>query len=343
MNTSILEHFHKQAYWCRKLGSPLTGDVVEALAHTLDTTSETGMRILSWAGDPEQDALSIRIAGGMHALARRRSDAELSAFYRGEGGDAAEIVPRVVAENDLLLSHWLNLPPQTNEVARSGALWPGIMTIAQRFGSNIELLELGASAGLNLNLDRFSYDLAGIQAGDATSIVRICPEWSGGSPPVTPVNVVSRVGVDRDPVNLANSTEVEKLTSFVWAGMSQRMNLIESAIALAIQYPPHVEQGDLVDWMEAQLEKPQPAGVTRVFFHSVVFQYISKAARTTVEKLLSQAGERATTECPLARLQMEMIKFDSPLQLRLQSWPGSGRVETLAYVHPHGTKVNWVY
>ena len=278
----------------------------------------------------------------MHALARRGTEPALSAVYGALGGDLAAVLPEVVARHDDWLAAWIQRVPQTNEVARAGVLWPGLMEIARRFGPDMELLELGASAGLNLNLDRFAYDLGGAKAGDPVSPVQIAPEWSGPPPALSPVNIVSRIGVDCDPVDLTDPAEVERLTAFVWAGMTDRMARLEGALALAKAHPPHVEKADLVDWLAARLALPQAAGVTRVVFHSIVFQYIPEASRVQVEELLAEAGERATRERPLARLQMEMLAFGEAPELRLQTWPGDVAHELLARVHPHGTKIGWV-
>ena len=262
--TTGYDHLIKQAKWCRVLGSPLTADVLETLTKTLTDETITGTRILNWPGDADADAISMRIGGGLHALARRGSDPELSAFYQSGSGDLPGILTRTIAEHDSWLSSWLDRPPQTNEVARAGALWPGIVEIARRFGPDIELLELGASAGLNLNLDHFSYDLGGVTSGNPASPVQIKPQWTGSSAPSAPVNIVARAGVDRDPVDFTNPAEVERLTAFVWVGMEDRMARIEGALALARTHPPHVEQADLVDWLRARQGTPQAAGVTRV-------------------------------------------------------------------------------
>lgn len=342
MMTSGIEHLVKQAGWSRTLGSPLTADVIAILAETLTEETETGRRIRHWPGNADDDAVSMRIAGGIHALARRGTDPELTALYKGAGGDPSKIIPRIVSEHDDFLSKWLDRPPQTNEVARAGVLWPGMMEIARRFGSAMEWLELGSSAGLNLNMDRFAYDLGGVRAGDETSRVKIRPEWVGSPPACAAVNVVDRVGVDLDPVNLSDPAEVERLTSFVWVGMAERMARIEGAIAIAEEHPPRVQCGDLVEWLEARLRLPQKPGVTRVVFHSITFQYIPEAARSKVEELLHVAGQQATAERPLARLQMEMVEFGKPIHLSLQCWPGGGALETLAHVHPHGTKIGWL-
>ncbi len=340
--TSGYDHMIKQAGWCRVLGSPFTGDVLETLANTLSRDTETGRRLLDWPGDADDDAISMRIGGAFHALARRGTEPALTALYATQAGDLAGLLPGIVETHDGWLSTWLNRPPQTNEVMRSAALWPGLMEIARRFGPDMELLELGSSAGLNLNLDRFGYDLGGVRAGDPASPVQIVPEWDGPPPALAPVNIIARAGVDRDPVDLTDPAEVERLTAFVWVGMAERMARLEGALALARAHPPQVGKADLVDWLAARLALPQAAGVTRVVFHSIVFQYIPEQSRTRVEELLAEAGAKASAERPLARLQMEMIDFGRAPELRLQCWPGGGAHETLAHVHPHGTKIGWV-
>ena len=60
----------------------------------------------------------------------------------------------------------MTLPPQTNEVGRSGIVWPAMMAIANETGVSLRLLEVGASGGLNLQMDRFAYRFGGREAGD---------------------------------------------------------------------------------------------------------------------------------------------------------------------------------
>lgn len=64
MSDAILNvAFRIQAAGCRTMGSPLTADLLDALARILDHGSRTGARILDWPGDPMADALKLRIAG----------------------------------------------------------------------------------------------------------------------------------------------------------------------------------------------------------------------------------------------------------------------------------------
>ena len=76
----------------------------------------------------------------------------------------------------------------------------GLLTIAARFPLPMQLYELGASAGLNLLLDRFEYDLGGLRCGSLSGPLQLKPRWKGGSPPDTDVSIVGRRGVDRDTI-----------------------------------------------------------------------------------------------------------------------------------------------
>ena len=70
MNEKIREGFEWQIVACRSLGSPLTSGVLAGVLAAADETTRTGRRILDWPGDPKLDAMMLRIAGGLNALAR---------------------------------------------------------------------------------------------------------------------------------------------------------------------------------------------------------------------------------------------------------------------------------
>jgi hypothetical protein len=104
-----------------------------------------------------------------------------------------------------------------------------------------------------------------------------------------------------------------------------------------------VDRADGADWIEARLAEPQDAGVTRIVDHSIALQYFPAARRTRVIDAIKAAGARATADRPLAWLSMEFTaEVTSHAVLRLQTWPGTGELESLAHVHPHGAKITWL-
>lgn len=344
----IAAAFARQAGFCRALAAPLTAAVCDAAAHALDTGSATGRAIVQWPGDAFADALMMRFTGGCNALVRAGRAPELAALYPpailSSVEALAESLRQLLADpaRDADLCNWLASPPQTNEVARSGVLMPGMMVIAAATGLPLRLFELGCSAGLNLNLDRFGYDLGGCASGDPAAGVRLQPAWDGPPPPAAAVRVVARRGTDINPLDVGDAGVCDRLLAYVWPDQPERVARAEAAIALARALPPPIDKGDAADWLEAQVA-PQPGSVT-VVFHSIAFQYFPPATKARIAAHMAVQGARATPAAPLAWLRYEMDDAsiaDLPT-LRLTLWQGGdAREQLLAHAHPHGSFVQW--
>jgi hypothetical protein len=334
--------FARQAQWAEALGSPLMVRLCRLLSERLDRETETGRRVLDWPGDAGAfaDALPLRLAGGLHALVRSGAAPRLVACYPPRPLPAEEVLWEALrpalAHPDL--PAWLDSAPQTNEVGRSAVLMSGLLVVAEQFEQPVELLELGASAGLNLLLDRYCYDLGGLGAGDPGSTLRMKPEWMGDRPPDARVTVAARRGVDLRPLDPRR--DGERLLAYVWPDQRLRLAQLEAALAIAAADPPLVEQGDAAAWLGQKLNEPQPDGVTRVVLHSLAFQYFPDETKRRIETAMASAGRAASRASPLAWLRFEHDPDEERLTLRLRTWPGQESL--LAYGHPHGKVVHWV-
>lgn len=334
--------FARQAEWAVKLDSPFMAMLCRLLGERLDLSTEAGRRVLGWPGnsDPFSDALPLRLTGGLHALVRRGDAPGLAACYPPNalpGEEDLWAALRPVLEEPHLL-HWLEGAPQTNEVGRSAVLMSGLLVVADLFGQPVELLELGASAGLNLLLDRYGYDLGGVRAGDPEAELQLRPEWKGAPPPGAPVEVAGRRGVDLHPLDARR--DGDRLLAYVWPDQAKRLAQLEAALAIAAGSPPEVEPGDAADWVEARLAEPQEAGVTRVVLHSIAFQYFPDGTKARIAAAMEGAGAAATFAAPLAWLRYEHDGGEA-ISLRLRTWPG-GEERLLANCHPHGSRVEWL-
>ncbi len=335
--------FAQQAVWCRLLGGPFTARVCEQLGHVLDRTSATGARALAWPGDPFADALMLRLAGGLNALVRSGGLPELAGCYPPHEIDDERLAAALAgALHDDRLLPWLDSAPQTNEVARSGVLMPGLMTVAAGTGLPLALFELGASAGLNLRLDSYGYTLGGRRVGPADAPVWFVPEWEGPPPPLAEVRVVARRGVDLNPVDVGDPAARGRLLAYVWPEQSERIARLEAALAAAAADLPPVDRGDAAAWVEAHVAPVE--GRCGVVFHSIAFQYFPPETQARIAAHMAAAGERATASAPLAWLRYELdvsASAGAPPTLRLRSWPG-GEDRLLAHAHPHGASIRWL-
>jgi hypothetical protein len=333
-----------QAEHCRRNGAPVTGRIVDAQVSLMHGDTAVGRRIANWPGLPLEDAMPLRLAGGFHHLLLTGADARLEPVYRGAITDQAEvdaIVAAVTADHDVRLLRWLDGPPQTNEAGRSASFIGGLMWLSGRLGPRFELNELGASAGINTMMDRYHYDLGGVTAGPQTSPMQIKPEWRGSPPPANPVEIVSIQGCDQAPVDLSDPDAALRVKSYVWPENTDRITRMDAAIALAAEKRPDVVHADALDWVLERLAAPQDAGVTRVFNHSIVWQYIPDERRKQITQAIETKGSEATPERPLAWMMLETNRETFAHELRIRYWPGGEQWALLAQAQAHGAWVEW--
>ena len=333
--------FAEQADWCRRLDGPFTARVCDMLAVVLDRSTATGRRVLDWPGLPFPDALKLRLTGGLNALVRSGDLPGLAARYppNPPSDDASLVAALADALSDDRLLAWLDSAPQTNEVGRSGVLWPGLMTIAAATRLPLALFELGASGGLNLRLDDYAYDLGGVAIGRADAAVRLVPAWTGPPPPMADVRIVARRGVDLNPIDVRDPAARDRLLAYVWPEQTARVARLEAALSAAAADPAPVDQDDAAAWTEARVAPLD--GRCGVVFHSIAFQYFPSDTKACIAAHMAREGAHATATAPLAWLRYESEDGGGKgITLRLTLWPG-GEDRLLAHAHPHGTSLTW--
>lgn len=324
----------RQAQVVRALGSVFVAAILEAGERQLHRAPRTARLIDGWPGDPAADALAMRFNGALHALARRGDCAALTDLYAARTGDFDRVIGAAMAAFDAFIADWMREPPQTNEVARSAAIMAALMTLRAEVDLPVELLELGASAGLNLNLGRYAFDLGGVRVGDATSPVRIAPEWRGPPPLARPVAVAAARGVDLRPLAVGDPTARERLMAYVWADQPDRAARLHHALVIARAHPPVVEQADIADWLPRELSRPAGSQVCRVVVHAMSLQYCGASTRATVDAALANA------RTPIARIGFEWTEARDAVHLTLTTYPG-GRARHLATCHAYGHWIDW--
>jgi hypothetical protein len=345
--TQRRDAFRLQADWCDKLGSPFTALLCRTLADRLDGTSGFGHRVLTWPLETLRgDLVALRCCGALHHYVRSKPESELAKVYPPHplpDADALwDAVGASLAAHDEELTRFLDTPPQTNEVSRAGVLLGGLLLVAARWRLPLSLIEIGASAGLNLNFDRFAYDLGEDRRwGDGQSTVRVKTEWRGDSPLLdAPLTIAARIGNDQDPLNAADEDDRRRLLAYVWPDQADRLKRLEAALDIAAKHPVEVVAGDAAKFLDDCLARKARDGVARVVFHTIVLQYASPETRAAIKKTLAAAGARATERAPLARFSMEHEKPDAPATVRLTLWPG-GEERVIGQCDSHGAWVEW--
>ena len=270
------------------------------------------------------------------------------ARHPDDGAPAALALAWLVEHEDAARDFVATHRVQTNEAGRCAALLPGFLAAAS-FGRPLRLLELGASAGLNLRFDRYHYVYAnGPQWGPAVGpLLESRAEGAAPrslSPPTA--EVVERRGVDLHPIDPLTREGARLLRSFVWPDEAQRVARLDDAIQVARSTPASLDQGDLIEWA-GEHAHPE-SGATTVLFHSQVRHFLSAGAITQLGDLAERALREATPEAPFA-----YVSFEPPRGVPADgsNWPevtvalsdGSSPPEwrTIASSDWHGTWVRW--
>lgn len=344
----LAEQFRWQSRHCLP-GSPLSATLLAAMADDLDDGGPTATVMQPYADQPATSVPALRLLGALHRLVLEREAPQLAMHYPSVGGSAPvrEAWPsarRLLDDRAGRLTELAGRPCQTNEVGRSAVLFGALLTLTTRYRLPIRLLEIGASAGLNLNVDRYGYAVDGQVLGAADSPLRLRAPWRGHPPADLGhvIEIAERAGCDLHPVDLATTEGRLTLTSFVWADWLERFERLRTAMAVAAEHPVLVERAHAAPWLAGRLGRPRPGGLT-VVWHSVFWYYVDAAGQDELHRVIAAAGARATATAPLALVGMENVegrtgrhRFD----VSLTTWPG-GRREVLGVTEGHGIPTIW--
>ena len=347
---AVATAFANQVAYCSAGGAPITASIVGAVGELL-ARSEPGAlldRIRQWQGAPLADALPLRIAGGIHALRLKGAEPQLEAIYTGQAeADDAAIVAAAIRAHEAELLPWLDGPPQTNEAGRSANFIAAMLWLAdQKLPPRFQCIEIGSSAGINLMLARYHYDLGGVEVGPEPGAMQFEPAWTGNPPPSRTIEVVSTRGCDVAPVDLTDPAQALRLRAYIWPEHEVRFARMDAAIAEAAKSPPDLVGMNAAEFVEAELAKPQEAGTTRALMHSIVWQYVPADQQARVTAAMEAAGAHATADCPLAWIALEANRTVHLHELVVRRWPNAagdpaGAPQLLARAHPHGATINW--
>jgi len=324
-------------------GAPGTAAICRALVALAQGDTQCGQRIADW--DPQivlRDAMPLRLAGGFHDLFRRGLEPGLGEVYRVEITDQTavdRIVSEIVARHDAELLPWFESPPQTNEAGRSASFVAALHWLSSRVAPHFELNEIGSSAGMNLLIDRYRYDLGGVTSGPSDAPVTICPLWNGPPPPANPFTIHSVQGCDIQPIDVRDDAAANRLMAYIWPEMPERFARMEAGIQMICDRAVNLVQADAADFVEARLAMQQQSGTTRVLMHSIVWQYLPDIVQTRITSVMQQAASNATADKPLAWIALETNRATFRHELKVRYWPGGGEPALLGEAHAHGT---WV-
>ena len=257
-------------------------------------------------------------------------------FLDGVPADGAELHDRVTGDADRLRTTMLSRATQTNEAARCTALLPVLAAL----DSPLALVEVGTSAGLCLYPDRYSYEYDGRPVGPRRAVHLRCATTGPVPVPTRLPEVVARIGIDLNPLDVTDPGDLAWLRALIWPGpvQAERLERLDAAAAVVAREPPTLLTGDLVDRLPDALALV-PDGATPVVMHTALLPYVGSVLR----------------EAFVARVRSLPVRWVA--QEGAGMVPGTGKPypggwgpyfvlsldgRPLAHTAPHGGRLDWL-
>ena len=323
---------------------------------------------------PEQRKANLLLAA-LHERVLAGAAPELAAYYPSAGGEraadeglAAALRACLEREWPTLVEHLRHGATQTNEVARSAAIWPALDAVARATGvGNLALLDFGCSAGLNLGVDhchlRYQTDdgawheRGACRDGRAVEIEAL---WLGSAPLPQDAGwrLASRHGLDPAPVDVGDPARLRWLQACLWPQDARRRERLARAAAQLRDLPVTLTQADdCIDAIETWLIS-LPPGVQPVLLTSWVLYYFSAPdlarLRATVDRLalahglawicgeLPALSAQEQTPAQLPALPPDEVSSSATLWTLRHADAGCVAESRLGWSHPHGRWVYWL-
>lgn len=265
-------------------------------------------------------------------------------LMRGEGGALTEHYASLVDDprspegagpvfKEFVLEHeqWIvetanTRYTQTNEVKRCAALLPAVWgTGLERF----HLIEIGASAGLNLAMDLYRYRWSDVEWGPDDSSVLLDAPARGGRVEPRGFHAITRTGLDLNPIDVGDEDERDWLLALIWPEHHDRRTRLMQAFEVASTVPIEMVPGDasetLVD-VVASLPGDEPV----IVMNSMVLIQFTRSQREALYRAVEESGRdrvvrRASFEFLAAGDDWVTISADQ----------GRGLAQ-IGRAHPHG-------
>jgi hypothetical protein len=237
---------------------------------------------------------NLALAGRAPALAAAYAEADGD----GDGdGDAAvdAAIDTLLRMTDAVADIAVRRPVRADETGRCAVLYPAIAEAARRAGAKaVGLIDVGCSAGLNLNVDRVGITYSnGPSLGDPSSPVQLRSRIAHDRPVPTRAipEVVARIGVDLDPIDVTDADAARWLRACLPPDRPERIARLDAEMALAATAPPLLLSGDVAELLPDAIDRV-PADALPVV---ITTWALSRFPRETRQRFLCRLEEAAAS------------------------------------------------
>ena len=234
--------------------------------------------------------------GAVHYLLLRNPTVKLAAYYPSISEGLVEELPFGLFK-EFCLSNSAEIIEilktkivQTNALNRTAYLMPIIYSLFED-GEKVNLIDIGASAGLNLNFDMYEYNY-GNDCKFGKSSVNIKSEIKGGELPKFSNNIKinKKIGVDQNPLNIKETDSSAWLKALIWPDLTERFKRIENVINLAQKTTIELIKAQRIDDFKTII-LAQDINTPLVIYHTHVLYQFTQKGRTSFRAMIDSMGE----------------------------------------------------
>lgn len=336
----------KMCQWFQRFGGQAAASPMYQFLST-QVSQDVELIELAKDADPRQPAPNLFFAA-VHFLLMQNSSEELSRHYPSFGGSftGSEVVfasfKRFCLKFRPQISQILKTRlVQTNEVQRCALLLPAVHFVSQNAGnSQIALVDVGASCGLNFLMDRaFIKYTDGQSLGPKSSALQLCCESKGVQfPKEGNVKIVDRIGVDLNPINLLSETERQWNLALIWPDQIERIERFKSALQILDSTPITFVKGNGNEVLP-QIASNVSRDHLLCVMHSFTLNQFSKEDREVFNLRLTHISN----DREVWRISLEWIGTTHPEVLIAQYKDGEKKLEQrVAECGAHGEWIKWL-
>jgi hypothetical protein len=241
---------------------------------------------------------------------------------------------------------------QTNEVGRTALFVPTLARLGATLG-DLAHVDVGASAGLNLLIDRYDFRYEPGGALRCGSTVTITCATRGNVPvPDTYPPISATIGIDANPLDVRDPAQARWLEACVWPDHVDRFQRLVGAIEIAREGDVDVRQGDAITSIGATASEAAQSGhpvvttswVMNYFTSAGRFEFLTELERAAATVDISWLYAESPALCPdLPGMPPPRRGAKQPTALVLVRWRG-GHLDAhhVADAHPHGRWLHWL-
>lgn len=300
---------------------------------------------------PPGSVPALRLMAALHRVVLAGEAPDLAAYYPSAGGrrvpdGAWPVAAAVLRDRFEEIRVSLGRRVATSEPDCAPALYGGLLWLTERHQRPIHLLELGASAGLNMVVDRFAFRVGGALLGDEASRLTFDEPWIGRPADdvlraARTLRIADRAGCGTKPLDPASAGDRLTMRSFLWPDEPERLARLDAALTIAAADPPAVADDPPNHWLAPRLAAARQDQLT-VIWQTATRQDIAAEGWAEVTRTVRSAGRAATRRSPLAWLVLGPRGGENARGYRLTAttWPAEHTTQ-LADSDAPGPPVRW--